>query len=347
MCYGRLMLGQEPACAAACPEDAIRIEVVKVDEWRRQYEVAANAPGMPSADDSVSTTRITLPEKLPGDLRKVDLTHLRPEDTHWPLIVMTVLTQFSVGAFTSIWILQAFGAQSHRTAALFALLMAALALSASTLHLGRPIYAIRALKMWRRSWLSREVLLFSLFAFAATIYSAALWIAPHGATTFGALTAILGIGGVGASARLYLVPGRPAWNSPFTIAGFLNTAALLAACGADMLTHDSKEACFAVFTTFALMLAVDAARLVWLCRSQMQELRGTWQLLSTVFPNHLGARFVLPCLGMMLLPFAPQSWVPVIILLFALAGEFVSRYLFFVSVVPTNMAREYLTQEAA
>jgi Fe-S-cluster-containing dehydrogenase component len=32
MCYGRLMLGQEPACAAACPEDAIRIEVVKVDE---------------------------------------------------------------------------------------------------------------------------------------------------------------------------------------------------------------------------------------------------------------------------------------------------------------------------
>ena len=37
---------------------------------------------------------------------------------------------------------------------------AALALGASTLHLGRPIYAYRALKMWRRSWLSREVLLF-------------------------------------------------------------------------------------------------------------------------------------------------------------------------------------------
>ena len=45
-----------------------------------------------------------------------------------------------------------------------ALSVAALALNASTLHLGRPIHAYRALRMWRRSWLSREVLLFTLFA---------------------------------------------------------------------------------------------------------------------------------------------------------------------------------------
>jgi DMSO reductase anchor subunit/ferredoxin len=347
MCYGRLMLGQEPACAAACPEDAIRIEVVKVDEWRRQYEAAANAPGMPSADDSISTTRITLPEKLPGDVRKVDLTYLRPEHTHWPLIVMTVLTQLSVGVFTSIWILQAFGAQSHRTAALIALVVAALALAASILHLGRPIFAIRALRMWRRSWLSREVLLFSLFALAAAMYSAALWIAPRSAAIFGALTAILGIGGVGASARLYLAPGRPAWNSPFTIAGFSNTAALLGACGADMLTRGSDTAQIAVLTALALMLAVETARLAWLARSQVHELRGTWQLLSTVFPNHLAARFTLPCLGIMVLFFAPQSLAPMVIIPLVLAGEFTSRYLFFVSVVPTNMAREYLIQEAA
>ena len=31
------------------------------------------------------------------------------------------------------------------------------------MHLGMPAYAWRALKMWRRSWISREVLLYSLF----------------------------------------------------------------------------------------------------------------------------------------------------------------------------------------
>jgi formate dehydrogenase iron-sulfur subunit len=347
MCYGRLTLGQEPACAASCPEDAIRIEVVKVDDWRRQYQATANSPGMPSADDSVSTTRITLPEKLPGDLRKVDLTHLHPEDPHWPLVVMTVLTQLSVGAFTSIWILQVLGVQLHRIAALVALVVAALALSASTLHLGRPIFAIRALRMWRRSWLSREVLLFTLFALTAGMYSAALWIAPRSAAPLGGLTALLGVSAVGASARLYLAPGRPAWNSPFTIAGFWSTAASFGACTADALTRAAGGARIAVVGALALMLITETARLVWLARSQVHELRGAWQLLSSNFSNHLLARFALLCSGIAVAGLAQQAWVPTFVLLLSLAGEFTSRYLFFVSVVPTNMAREYLAQEAA
>ena len=32
MCYGRLTNGQDPACVNACPEDAIRIEIVNVDD---------------------------------------------------------------------------------------------------------------------------------------------------------------------------------------------------------------------------------------------------------------------------------------------------------------------------
>jgi formate dehydrogenase iron-sulfur subunit len=347
MCYGRLTLGQEPACAAACPEDAIRIEVVSAGDWRMQYQAGANSPGMPSADDSISTTRITLPKKLPGDVRKVDLTLLRPEHPHWPLIAMTVLTQLSVGAFTAIWTLQAFGAQPHRAAALVALLVAALALLSSTLHLGRPIYAVRALRMWRRSWLSREVLLFTLFALAATLYSAALWITPDNAAVFGGVTVALGVCGVGASAMLYLAPGRPAWNSKLTVAGFWNTAAFLGACGANALTHAAGGARIAVLITSALMLGTETARLWWLARSDTHELRGAWQLLTTAFPNHLFIRIALPCAGIVLLPFADRAWVRIGIVLLVLAGEFTSRFLFFVSVVPTNMAKEYLAQEAA
>ncbi len=106
MCYGRLTQGQQPACAFACPEDAIRIETVRTAEWREEYRSGANSPGMPSADDSLSTTRITLPARMPRDVRKVDQYRLRPEHPHWPLIVMTVLTQLSAGAFTSIWLLE-------------------------------------------------------------------------------------------------------------------------------------------------------------------------------------------------------------------------------------------------
>jgi DMSO reductase anchor subunit len=100
----------------------------------------------------------------------VDLGRVRPEAPHWPLVFMTVLTQLSVGAFAAIWILQATGKSTRLGAgALVSFLAAALALGASTLHLGRPVHAYRALKMWRRSWLSREVLLFTCFSAAVML----------------------------------------------------------------------------------------------------------------------------------------------------------------------------------
>jgi formate dehydrogenase iron-sulfur subunit len=347
MCYGRLERGQEPACASACPEDAIRIEVVKTAEWRAQYKTSANSPGMPSADDSISTTRITLPARLPNDVGKVDLSMLRPEDAHWPLIVMTLFTQLSVGAFTSIWLLQEFGKQSHRTAALVSLLIATVALGASTLHLGRPIHAVRALKMWRRSWLSREVLFFALFAMAATIYSATLWFAVRGAGVLGLLTSFLGICGVGASSRLYLVPGRPAWNSPLTLAEFGSTTALLGACAANILTHAAMSAREAVFVSCILALFFVVLKLVRLARSRVHELHSSWQLHTEMFPNQMLFRIALLCIGAALLPFASQTWIQMVIFVSMMCGESIGRYLFFVTVVPSNMASGYLAQEAA
>lgn len=380
MCYGRLTQGDSPACSSACPEGAIGIEVVRVAEWREQYRAGANSPGMPSADDSISTTRITLPARMPRDMSKVDLNRLRPEHPHWPLVVMTVLTQLSVGAFTSIWLMQVFGAHLHPVAALIALLIASVALAASTLHLGRPIHAVRALKMWRRSWLSREVLMFTLFANAAAAYSVALWltlpgafellpkvlsfrvltvvIAPiaaqinaflptHSVAVVGALTVLFGVGGVGASARLYLAPGRPAWNSPFTILEFYLTAALLGSAGANVLTGTTPLTQTATIAFGIATIVALGIKFVWLARSSAHERRGAYLLLFTVLSNLLILRILLLSAGLLLVPFAQSRWTALPVALLLIAGEFISRYLFFVSVVPSNIATEYLYAEAA
>lgn len=347
MCYGRLTLGQQPACVAACPEGAIRVETVNIVEWRNEYRNGADAPGMPSADDSLSTTRITLPKALPRDMEKVNVGRLRPEEPHTPLIIMTVLTQLSVGGFTAIWLLQSVGTQLHRVASLVALAVAMLALAASTLHLGRPIYAIRALKMWRRSWLSREVLLFSIFAVTASAYSAALWFDVRHSLVLGASAVLVGIAAVGASARLYLAPGRPAWNSPFTIAEFLMTLLLLGSCGANILTASSMSSRQALISVTILTSIIALLKLVWLSSSRVYELRGAARLQFTLLRHFLWLRIALLTATILVTLFVIASWSCFIVALIALAGEFVNRYLFFVSVVPTNMASDYLAAEAA
>jgi DMSO reductase iron-sulfur subunit len=346
MCYGRLEMGESPACVSACPEGAIRIETVNIAEWRDDYREHANAPGMPLADDSLSTTRITLPTKMPRDSGKVTLDQLEPESPHWPLVVMTVLTQLAVGAFTTIVVSEWLGAARHRSASLIALSIALVALGTSTLHLGRPIHALRAIRMWRRSWLSREVLLFSLFAVCASVYSASLWLNLAASPYLGGATVVLGIAGVCASARLYLVPGRPAWNSAFTIAEFLCTSILLGSSGAIVLTNSAVQARIAVSLTLFATFVTLLLKIVWLTRSDRHELRGSAQLLMVRFGNRLVLRWLVPTVGL-LFALHPSRTAAIVSATCMIASEFLARYLFFVSVVPSNMAAQYLSAEAA
>src|SRR5687767_1881802 len=232
MCHGRLEMGQSPACVSACPEGAIQIEIVNVADWRASVAAVsqpagAQPAGVPSGDPGLSTTRITL-AALPPNARPRDITHVAPEHPHWPLVVMTVLTQLSVGAFATIWLLQLLGVSTRLgVAAIASLMVGGLALAASTLHLGRPVHAYRAIRMWRRSWLSREVLLFTSFSGIAALYAGVLWLGLPGGAAVGALTVALGIAGVTASACIYRVPSRPAWNTRYTLLQFNLTAALL------------------------------------------------------------------------------------------------------------------------
>ncbi len=349
MCYGRLTDGREPACVTACPQGAIRIEIVNLAEWKREYEGSANAPGLPSAGDSISTTRISIPEHLPRDTKKADFWRVKPEAPHWPLVIMTVLTQLSVGALAVVWLLQMLGGSARLgLAALAALAVAGLALSASTLHLGRPVHAYRALKMWRRSWLSREILMFSAFSTLASLYAAALWWKPAASPLLGFMTCLFGIAGMESSARIYRVKARPAWNSAHTSSEFFLTGALLGplfAAGVGVLSGRWLAVCV---TAASLQIFNQAAKFLRLTASESFEMQASAQLLSTKLKPHLLLRGALTISGGILLPLAfTGRWANWTAFALAFAGEILGRYLFFVSVVSKNMAASYLTAEKA
>jgi len=346
MCYGRLTDGREPACVNACPEGAIRIEIVKAAEWRSEYS-SANAPGLPSADDSLSTTRITFPERLPPDIRKADYWRVRPEAPHWPLVVMTVLTQLSVGSFAMIWLLQLAGDTARLgAAAMGSVVLGGLALASSMAHLGRPIHAYRALKMWKRSWLSREVLLFGCFSAMAGLYAASLWLRLPVSKQLGGITTVLGAAGITASAFIYLVPARPSWNTRFTVSDFFLTALVLGPLFAVAIgaTQGRSVVLIGVIAASAQLLN-QVMRFLWLIASDLFELQASARLLSTSLAKILLLRGALLIAGGIVLPLSGSGLARFGAVAVAFGGEIAGRYLFYVSVVPKNIAAPYLAAQ--
>jgi DMSO reductase iron-sulfur subunit len=375
MCHGRLEDGLEPACVNACPESAIEIEIVNMAEWRKDY-TGAESPGMPAAGVTISTTRITLPESGALQLERVDLGHIQPEHAHLSLVFMTTLMQAVSGALIFELLDKAISAITL----LLLVLIASVALTVSAMHLGRPAYAWRALKMWRRSWISREVLLYSLFfggLFALTGLSMAeslpgshlrsfivslpamhLLLLPRSLQAIGWTAAVLGIGGTISSAYIYLVPARPAWNMIHTPLDFLLTTALLGSLLASMLQaaggwvaglalahslgfphHLGSFRFYPVLLSAALWSLNQVVRRVRLSFSRLFERRASASLLATEsLQAVLFSSFALVAVAM----FFAFTRLDGAACLTALIAVLLTRYLFFVSVVPLNMALTFV-----
>jgi len=366
MCRGRLEEGLEPACVNACPEAAIEIEIVNIAECRANY-AAAEGPGMPSAGHTVSTTRITLPEPTASALERVDSGQIRTEHAHWSLVFMTTLMQAVCGAL----IFLALGHALDTVRLGFLLTITSVALTLSTLHLGRPAYAWRALKMWRRSWLSREVLLFTLFAgalFASTIATAAQALHPVASYGFvGPLdwaAAILGVAGTLASACIYLVPARPSWNMLHTPIDFLLSTGVLGAFLAAALhtlpvfvvlpallrtTTIPIASVSSGFGRVAVLLSLvwalnHVVRIARLRKSRLFEARASHALISSApLRTRNAVSFVLMAVGVLLL-ITGHPWFA---LIGACGAVLLARYLFFVSVVPLSVAMTFIRSRAA
>lgn len=359
MCHGRLGDGLEPACVNACPDGAIAIEIVDVDEWRADYSTA-ESPGMPAAGQTISTTRITLPENSVSTLERVDMDRIRPEHAHLSLVLMTAFIQAAAGSLIA--------ALANRAASVLVLTLlliaTALTLNISVFHLGRPAYAWRALKMWRRSWLSREVLCFGLFLAALALATAASWLralrlAPIPVPLLyatGWLAAALGVVGVLASAMIYLVRARPAWNMSHTPLDFLFSAAVVGFTSAPLLSKavssmtalphlrhfslpPANFPAWPVVCAAVLWLANQGLRLLRLKRSELFEKRATASLLGT-------SKLQVLLIASLALIVASAAFALnaqfIAASIAAFAGVLLARYLFFVSVVPLNMALTFV-----
>jgi DMSO reductase iron-sulfur subunit len=365
MCRGRLEDGMEPACVNACPENAIQIEIVEKIAWRADFALA-ESPGMPPAGHTISTTRITLPENSKSWLERVDTGAIRPQHGHPSLVAMTTMVQAAVGTLAVLLFARALDVV---TVSLLALLTA-LALNISVLHLGRPAYAWRALKMWRRSWLSREVLLFGLFFLAVSACTLAVWAAqfglPHTAAlvTPCALAAVaFGILGTIASAYIYLVPARPSWNMLHTPAEFLLSCGMLGLVFAAVLDriaavlvspllrlglhlhHAAIHIPIAPLPALcALWLANAVCKLARLRSSKLFELRASYNLLRGAALERLLLAALLCVAAGALASALLLPWTAFALLF---AAVLIARHLFFVSVVPFNMGLTFVRTHGA
>jgi DMSO reductase iron-sulfur subunit len=308
MCLPRLEDGRLPACVDACPTHAITVEKVDVAAWRAEH-AAAEAPHLPAAGLTISTTRIELPDDVPAATVAASDWNLQLEKPHWPLVWLTVLTQVAAGVSLTA------GSTADRVAAAG---LAGAALVGSLAHLGRPALAWKALRNLRQSWLSREVALFGAYAGLAAIA-----VLVPGAT---ALAAAVGLAGVYASARLYIVPGRPSWDTPLTVGAFAATGVAVG----PLLTGRPVLAAGGAMVS----LAVLAANMARLAGRVDQAERGSFELYVHRLRGWTLLRVALGVAGAI----AAVAGSPILVAVMPLlAAELVGRWLFYVTVVPRNM----------
>jgi formate dehydrogenase iron-sulfur subunit len=384
MCHHRLAAGEAPACVQACPNQAIRVRVVGKEAVREESEAHPFLPGAPDPSYTHPTTHYKTRRAMPRNTLPADYFAVQRAHGHIPLVVMLVLTQMSVGAFVVEQAMHlyfaAFRAEIAGAAGpwhvVAALLLGMLGLAASIFHLGRPLYAYRALLGLRTSWLSREILAFAVFAAATTAYAAVACLNGLGGMVptswqsgLGSAAAAAGLLAVFCSVMIYVDTRRPLWTPFSTAAKFLLTAAvlgiptaLLVSLATAAITDDltvravmleyGRTLCGVLLAVAAVKLLLELCIFAHLRQTQHTPRKRTALLLSGELSMVALRRFFFGAVGGIGLPLlllgepvlASGSFHPLFIgvattLMLGLltAGELHERYLFFAASVAPKM----------
>ena len=378
MCSDRLAAGEAPACVQACPTGAIRIRVVDRQEVVEDCEANLFLPGAPEPDYTLPTTAYKTSRALPRNLLPADHYAVSAGHGHRALVAMLVLTQMSVGTFVMDLVIDVMadgvpmrGIRPIRVIAAF--LVAVLGMVAAVGHLGRPLYAFRAMIGLRTSWLSREILAFGLFAGLAAAYGADVWLRHLGVSVPGVrdvlqpAAALAGLAGVFCSVMIYVDTRRAFWNLPLTGFKFFMTGVVLGVPAAvfvsllgaawsetitvaEIMEGFGRRLLQGLVAAALVKLAVEALVLTHLRDKKHTPLKRTALLLTgelalmtlrRVCSGVLGG-IVLP--GVLLAEVGPTGCraaftgvVMGLVLVITLVGELLERHLFFTAAVAPKM----------
>jgi DMSO reductase anchor subunit len=364
----------------ACPNEAIRITIVDTQKLVQARTNPAFLPGAPDPGYTLPTTQYRTSRRLPANMAPADYYEVKPAHPHPPLVAMLVLTQLSVGGFVAGIVLRMLVPHDFVSAvtpfhSLFALMLGLLAICASTMHLGRPLYAWRAFVGLKSSWLSREIIAFGLFAGCAMLYAGSLWLPligqalnrfparelcdPFIQNFLGMCVALSGVAGVFCSIMIYQDTRRTFWRMTMTTLKFAGTTLLLGP--ATLLFTLMLWAAFApgvesqpafhqiVRTLYGVIAVVAAAKLAWEARifnhlrdAGWTNMKRTALLMAGDLKRAAIGRFVCGAAGGILFPLlglSGLSGVVTVTAIFALLliGETFERYLFFTAVIPPKM----------
>ena len=173
----------------------------------------------------------------------------------WALPVYTILMQLSVGALLVLWVIRLAARKRFspedmdritRNPLLVISFTVMVAMLASHFHLSKPLHSFYAVRNFRTSWLSREVVftLLFLFALGATWYASRYHpLHRKFIGSMGWIAILLGFIVMYCMARIYSLPTQAAWNSATVLFSFLTTALLLGSLTmACLLVLDMKFA---------------------------------------------------------------------------------------------------------
>ena len=339
MCHQRLAEGEAPACVQACPTEAIRI--VKVPTLHSQLSTLHSQPSSLLGDSSITrpTTRY-IGRDVPTSATAADQTALIPQHAHWPLVFMLMLTQAGIGLLVA--------ARGNLPVTLTGTAIFFAGMGASVFHLGQPLKAWRFFIGLRTSWLSREILAFSLFA-PIPMALVAFALLPHFpsvtipapiadflplASRITALSAlVLGLLAVFTSVMIYHDTHRSLWRFPLGAMRFFGTVASFAALG--NLIRDPGIPAGSLFVAAVLLKLAPEIRFLQLGEDEdtpwspdVQSARLQLGPLGLILRSRIALALGAIVIGLI------QPWAALPILLLA---ELLERRLFFQSVHAPKM----------